>query len=226
MRGHALFVTASGTEVGKTLVAAALAHWLRAKDMHPRVLKPVASGFDGAQPEETDTGTLLRAAGIPVTPESVAACTPWRFKEPISPDMAAAREGRTIDFDAVATHCRTAMTGPEPILIEGIGGAMVPLDATHTVRDLIAALEVPAVLVTGSYLGALSHALTAAEALATKNVKIAGVVVSESDASPVPLEESAACLARYLGSVAVLTVPRIQGTRPWERAPDLTGLLE
>ncbi len=225
MSARALFVTASGTEVGKTLVTAALAHQLRARGESVRVLKPVASGFDPAAPEASDTGLLLAAAGVAPTAEAIAVATPWRFAAPISPDMAAAREGRAIPFDALVAHCRTACAADAAVLIEGIGGVMVPLDATRTVRDLIAALGIPAVLVAGSYLGALSHALSAAEALAARGIPIAGMVVSESETSPVPVAESAACLARFLAPVPVLTVPRLDGPRPWERAPDLTGLV-
>lgn len=220
-----LFITAAGTDVGKTLIACALAHQLKMRGDPVRILKPVASGFDDAAPEDSDTCHLLRAAGVEPTAAAINAATPWRFSAPLSPDMAAAREGRTIDFAALTNHCRAAITGEGITLIEGIGGTMVPLTARETVRDLIKALDIPAVLVTGSYLGALSHGLTAAESLATQGIKIAGIVVSESESPPVPLNETAAALARFT-QIPVLTVPRLAlGPRLWEQAPDLTGLI-
>lgn len=222
---RALFVTASGTEVGKTLVTASLAHQLRAKGETVRVLKPVASGFDDPDPLASDTAILLEAAGLAFNTENIEACTPWRFPDPISPDMAAARAGTEIPFDALADHCRAAMTADGTTLIEGIGGTMVPLDATHTVRDLIKTLGVPAVVVSGSYLGALSHALTAVQSLSAAGATVAGVVVSESAKSPVPVAESVSCLERFLPGTPVLTVPRLAGARPWEAAPDLTSLV-
>lgn len=225
MSANGLFITACGTEVGKTLVTAALTHQLRTKGENVRVLKPVASGFDENNVGETDTGILLTAAGLPLTAENVAACTPWRFPEPISPDMAAAHAGRTIDFDALAADCRWALGDDGTALIEGIGGALVPLDATHTVRDLIKALEIPALVVTANYLGALSHTLTAVESLTATGIPIAGVVVNDTEDPPVPIEESAACLTRFLPPVPLVTVPRLKGARPWEQAPDLTGLV-
>ena len=101
--------------------------------------------------------------------------------------MAAARAGRAIPYDAVLAHCRDAVASNDVTVIEGIGGTMVPLDARHTVRDLIAALDIPAVVVSGSYLGALSHTLTAVQSLAALDIRVAGVVVSESETSPVPI---------------------------------------
>ncbi|MFT5540255.1 MAG: dethiobiotin synthetase [Alphaproteobacteria bacterium] len=221
-----LFITAAGTEVGKTLITCALAHQLKARGDQVRVLKPVASGFDEGTPTDSDTFHLLTAAGVEPTPEAIHAATPWRFVAPISPDMAAAREGRVIDFAALADHCRAALTGDGVTLIEGIGGTMVPLTARETVRDLIRAFDIPTVLVTGSYLGALSHALTAAGSLTTQGIKIAAIVVSESESAPVPLAEIAQALARFT-QAPVLTVPRLSpAPRLWEQVPDLTSLLE
>jgi dethiobiotin synthetase len=94
------------------------------------------------------------------------------------------------------------------MLVEGVGGAMVPLATPHTVRDWIAELGLPVLLVAGSYLGTISHTLTAAEALHAKGVNIATVVLSESETSPVPLEETAAAIGQFLPGVANHLIPR------------------
>jgi dethiobiotin synthetase len=191
-----------------------------------RILKPVASGFDDAAPEDSDTCHLLRAAGVEPTAAAINAATPWRFRAPLSPDMAAMREGRSIDFAALTNHCRDTLSGDGVTLIEGIGGTMVPLTAHETVRDLIKALDIPAVLVTGSYLGALSHALTAAGSLTALGIQIAAIVVSESETAPVPLADTAQALARFT-QTPVLTVPRLTpAPRLWEQVPDLTALFK
>lgn len=221
----AVFVTASGTEIGKTLVACALAHQARIAGRPVRVLKPVATGFDEMNMGESDTINLLTAAGIPLTENAVVACTPWRFREPLAPDMAAARENRTIDFGAVLAHCRAALGENHLTVIEGVGGTMVPLGGSETVRDLIAELEVPAVLVAGSYLGAVSHALCALESLLVRAIPVRGIVVSESVNAPVPLDETCAAIADF-SPVPVIALPRLAaGTRPWEAAPDFSALL-
>lgn len=203
-----IFVTASGTGVGKTFVTARLAAELAASGRRVQALKPVATGFDAARLEDNDAAVLLRALGRDVTNENVAAVSPWRFAAPLSPDMAAARESRAVPFAALVDHCRTAAARAEITLIEGIGGVMVPLDDEHTVLDWIAALGAPALLVVGSYLGTLSHGLTAAAALRARGVPLAAIVVSESLEQPVPASETAATLARFASPARVVVLPR------------------
>ena len=227
----ARFITASGTGVGKTLVAAALTWQLRRRGTAARALKPVVSGFTDRAAARSDSGRLLSAQNTPVTAETVAAISPWRFRAPLSPDMAAAREGRVIEFDALVGFCNEAVAGAEreggAVLIEGVGGVMAPLTAQATVVDWIAALDVPAVLVVGSYLGALSHALTAAAVLETRRVTLDAVIVSQSARSPVPLAETVATLRRFLAPAKLIAVERIAGRRPrWKSAPDLTAVLD
>ena len=202
-----LFVTATGTEIGKTLVTAALCHELRAAGRPVRALKPVLSGYDPAMLAKSDPGVLLASLGEAVTEEAVAEITPWRFAAPLSPDMAAAREGRSLDLGEIVAFCR-AQEG-DPLLIEGIGGAMVPLDERHTVLDWIAALGAPALVVAGSYLGTISHTLTTLAAVRARGVAVAGLVISESPESPVPLAETAQTINRHGGPVPTVLVPRL-----------------
>ena len=83
------------------------------------------------------------------------------------------------------------------LFIEGVGGIMVPLDARHTVLDWMAALDIPLLLVVGSYLGTISHTLTALDVLAQRNLKIAAIVVSESERGTVALDDTVASIARF-----------------------------
>ena len=100
--------------------------------------------------------------------------------------MAARRENRSIDFDALVTFSRDAVAGAKDLLlIEGIGGVMVPLNETHTVLDWMAALNIPLVLVAGSYLGSLSHTLTCLDVLARRGLAVKAVVVNETPGSAV-----------------------------------------
>jgi dethiobiotin synthetase len=203
-----VFVTSSGTEIGKTFVTLKLIEELKAAGRRVQALKPVASGFDAEHAEGSDTALLLRAQGLGVTQTNLDAVSPWRFAAPLSPDMAAARERRAIPFDALVAHCREASSRPGTTLIEGIGGVMVPLDAQNTVLDWIAALGAPALLVVGSYLGTLSHGLTAALALRNRGIRLLAIVVSESVDQPVPVAETAAAFARFVAPVPVQVLPR------------------
>lgn len=214
-----LFVTSSGTGIGKTFVCCRLLEALP-RHLRVRAVKPVVTGFpaepasgaaagtsSGAAFAESDSGRILRAQGLSLDAHAIAATSPWRFRAPLSADMAAAREGRTIDFDELVGFSR-APAGIDLNLVEGIGGVMAPLDGTHTVLDWIAALEARALLVVGSYLGALSHSLTAHGALTARGVPIAAIVISQSAEEPVPTAETAASLERFVGATPVLILPR------------------
>lgn len=215
------FITATGTGIGKTLVTSVLTRQLRAKGKTVRALKPVISGFSDATLDDSDTAELLRAMDRPLTPESIADISPWRFAEPISPDMAAIREGRTIDFRKLIEFCK-APVDAEHILIEGVGGAFVPLNDNHTVADWIAELSIPAILVCGSYLGTLSHTIATLEALNNRRVTVTGIIISESPESPVPMAETAAALGRFVGTVEIACLSHMNH---WMNAPDLTNLI-
>ena len=207
----AVFVTASGTDIGKTYVAEALLRQWRQSGRLVAVLKPLLSGYDPADAASSDTGRLLTASGVAITPESIDLVSPWRYAAPLSPNMAAAREGKTVPVDDVIAYCAAAIAEADEsgmsLLIEGIGGVMVPLDDTRTVADLIAALGIPAILVGGSYLGSLSHTLTAYEALRARNVTVDSVIVSETPDSDVPLDETRDVLARFVVPVPVEVMP-------------------
>lgn len=218
------FITASGTETGKTFVTSLLIRQLRAKAKSVRALKPLITGYTDEAAPQSDTRHLLDALGLPMNAQNIAAISPWRFEAPLSPNMAAQREARQIDLKEVVNFCNAARNGGEDyLLIEGVGGVMVPLDDIYTVRDWIMILQMPALLVTGSYLGSISHTLTALEALQARGIKVAGIVVSESAHSGVPLAETLETLTYFSNGV------RIQGLLRGvanENTPDLTYLLE
>lgn len=172
-----IFITASGTNIGKTYVTCLLARELRAQGARVQVLKPVISGFEC--PKESDTALLLEAMGQEVTPENIAEISPWRFKAPLSPHDAARREGKEIIFDELIAFCQDEKwQSNDYLLIEGVGGVMVPLSDQHTVRDWISALDCQTLLVTGLYLGTLSHSFSAIESLGKK---ISAVIISQSE---------------------------------------------
>jgi dethiobiotin synthetase len=153
---------------------------------------------------------LLKALGRDVTPDEIAAIAPWRFRAPLSPDLAAAREGRSLDFDELIAFARAAIAKDSGTLfIEGVGGIMVPIDAQRTVLDWMAALGIPIILVVGGYLGTLSHTLTALDVLAQRKLSIAAIVVSESERNPIALDETVASIARFAGTVPVFGLPRL-----------------
>jgi len=208
----AYFVTSTGTDIGKTFVTAGLIRHLREESRPVAALKPLVSGYDSSVVETSDPAVLLRALGRQVTADEIAAVAPFRFRAPLSPDLAAAREGRSVDVEALLQFSRDAVAAADGTLfIEGVGGIMVPLDAKRTVLDWMAALGLPVILVVGGYLGTISHTLTAIDVIAKRSLRIACIVVSEKDNDTVPLDDTVATIARFSGDAEVVGLPRLPG---------------
>jgi dethiobiotin synthetase len=194
----AVFITGTGTGVGKTFVCAGLIHYFRGLGQPVNALKPLVSGFDLAAPSGSDPAILIEALGREVKPEELKRVSPWRFRAPLSPDMAARAENKAIDFQAVVDFCRAAIARNDgALLIEGIGGIMVPLDDRHTVLDLMSLLNLPLILVGGGYLGTLSHVLSAQDVILRHALELRAIVVSETEGAPVPLDATLATLANF-----------------------------
>jgi len=208
------FITGAGTDIGKTYVTSLLVRQLKAAGRRVVALKPVVSGvpvIDNPDFAASDTAWLLAAQGLAITPATVGACSPWRFKQPLSPDMAAAAEGQTVSLQAVLDWCRTQIgtaADGAVVLIEGVGGVMSPMTSDALNLDLIKALGCEVLLVTGSYLGALTHALTAIETLKAHDVAVKTVILNESAGSGVDFDTTAETLRRHAGDALVLAVRR------------------
>lgn len=204
----AIFLTATGTDIGKTFVAVGLIRELKRRGRDVSAVKPVASGFEEWSAPASDPARLLAALELPTSADEIARIAPWRFRAPLAPDMAAKREGRRLDFSELIDFCRTEIAAcADVLLIKGIGGVMVPLDERHTVLDWMAALRLPVLLVAGSYLGTIGHCLTALAVLRQRGLAVTGLIVSETDGSAVPLADTAASIARFAGEVPVVALP-------------------
>jgi dethiobiotin synthetase len=218
----AYFVTATGTDIGKTFVTAGLIRHLRAHKKKVDALKPIVSGFDLATAALSDPGMLLEALDEPIVPQALDRIAPWRFAAPLSPDMAAEREGKSIDYEALLSFCRDAVAAKDGTLfIEGVGGAMVPLDRHHTVLDWMVALGLPLIVVTGSYLGTISHTLTALDVLGRRNLHVAGLVVNESP-TDIPLAQTIASIRRFAPNTAIASLSRHK--RPTDGASEFASI--
>ncbi len=201
----ALFVSAVGTDVGKTYVACALISALRKQKRPVDAFKPVLSGFDG--PDGSDAARLLQALGRPLS--DLDRMSPLRFKAPLAPPSAARAEGHALTLSDLAARCRERMAETDGLLlIEGAGGIMSPLAEGATNLDLAAELNLPILLVTGSYLGAVSHTLTALEAIKARKLAVAAIVVSESEGDPPPLSEITDALQTFAAAIPAVVATR------------------
>lgn len=211
----AIFITATATDVGKTFVTASLIRHLRDMGRQVEAIKPIVEGYDPAQAATSDPGILLAALGMPFSPEAIDRISPWRFHAAIPPELAARQDGYGIDVDQLVAYCQSAVERRRDILlIEGVGGIMVPLDEERTILDVMMALRLPLILVTGSYPATISHTLTALDSLFRREMHLLATIVNETPGSAVPLEDIVATIARY--TEPVIGVPRQprQGTAP------------
>jgi dethiobiotin synthetase len=206
-----LFVTATGTDIGKTYVTALLVRTLREKGFPVRALKPVISGFDPETAATSDSAILLEAMGENVSEETLAAISPWRYAASLAPNMAARLEDRMVDFNAIVSWSKV-QSGP--VIIEGVGGIMSPISDDRTGLDWMVGLASPALLIGGSYLGALSHTLSAVAAMRARGIRIAGIVVNESEAGSIGLEETAEALKPFVAGLPLVMLSRGLGDGP------------
>lgn len=201
----ALFVTGTGTDVGKTHVTCALIRALKAKGATVDAFKPVVSGFDPKDAAGSDPARLAAALG---SPGDVFRIAPRRYRAPLSPNIAARLEGETLVLDdmVIDAVARAAELRDGLLLVEGAGGVMSPLTDTETNLDMIAALGAPVLLVAGSYLGTISHVLTALVALRAAKARVAAVVLSESLDAP-DLTQTAQALTPFLADAPLFLAP-------------------
>jgi dethiobiotin synthetase len=215
----ALFVTGTDTGVGKTLVTAAIAAALAEDGVRVAVAKPVETGCTSRDGRlfPQDAAALATAAR---SADPLEAICPYRFADPLAPALAAERAGRAIDREALVVGLRERIAAHEAVLIEGAGGLLVPITPIFTYADLAAALGVPVLLVVGSRLGAVNHALLSLEALDRRRLETRGYVLNRLVAGADLVVETNRDLLRSL------TAARCLGELPWvDDAPALLAAL-
>jgi dethiobiotin synthetase len=203
----AVFVTGTGTEVGKTVVAAALAHTLAAQGKRVAVFKPAVTGLD--ESGEADHELLRRAAGCDQEAEEIA---PYRYGPPASPHLAAALAGEEIEPARLGEVARAAATGAEALVCEGVGGLLVPLSPGYLVRDLAVDLGFPLVVVASPGLGTINHTLLTLESARSAGLEVAFVVLSPWPEEPTEVERSNRETIASLGEVR--TLPPLDLSQP------------
>jgi dethiobiotin synthetase len=207
--GPGFFVTGTGTEVGKTIVAAAIARTAAARGARVAVFKPAVSGLDeGGEP---DHALLRRASGSEQTDDQIA---PYRYGPPVSPHLAAELAGEEIDPDRLRATASAAAAGADLLVAEGVGGFLVPLTPTYLVRDLARELALPVVIAAAPGLGTINHTLLTVEAARAARLEVAAVVLTPWPDEPAELERSNRETIAALGGVAVEALPTLDLSRP------------
>lgn len=209
MRG--LFVTGTGTEVGKTVVAAALARTATASGERVAVFKPAVSGIDELGEEIADHELLRLAAGSMQSDEEIA---PYRYGPAVSPHLAAELARERIDPARLAAAARAAGDRSDLLVCEGVGGFLVPLAPGYLVRDLARDLGLPVVIAAPPGLGTINHTLLTAEAVRGAGLELGAVVLTPWPDGPSAMEQSNRSTIGALTGTEVLTLPEIDLARP------------
>jgi dethiobiotin synthetase len=208
-----LFVTGTDTEVGKTIVAAAICAALAERGERVAAFKPAVTGLDDDPGEwGHDHELLASVANAGQSPEDVA---PYRFGPPLSPHFAAEQAGVEIDTERLVSAAQEGAAEADVLVVEGVGGLMVPLTPDYLVRNLAVELELPVVIAARTGLGTINHSLLTIEAAWTAELRVAAVVLTPWSEDPAPIERSNGETVERLGEVTVAALP---ATTPSELA--------
>ncbi len=225
MPARGIFVTGTGTEVGKTVVAAAIARTLAAEGRHVAVFKPCVTGLDefpaadgticrpigDKSSRRPDHEVLALAAGSGQSADEIA---PYRYGPPASPHLAAALAGEEIDPGRLRKAAAAAATGVDEIVCEGVGGLLVPLAPGYLVRDLAVDLGYPLVVVASPGLGTINHTLLTLESVRAAGLEVASVVLTPWPGQPTEIERSNRETIALVGEVEVQTLPPLDLSAP------------
>jgi dethiobiotin synthetase len=216
MRG--VFVTGTGTEVGKTVVAAVIAHTLATDGVRVAVFKPAVSGLvAGGEP---DYAILRRAARSDQTDDEIA---PYRFEPAVSPHLGAELGGDPIEPPRLLAAAHRAAARADALVCEGVGGLLVPLTLGYLVRDLARDLGLPVVIATDPGLGTINHTLLTIEAARVVGLQVTAVVLTPWPADPSAVERSNREAIERLGGVETEVLPELDLDVP-DSWPDLKPL--
>jgi dethiobiotin synthetase len=209
MRG--LFVTGTDTEVGKSVVAAALTAALAARGVAVGAFKPVVTGLDDAPEPGKPHDHELLAACAGMTPAEVA---PYRFGPAVSPHLAAELAGTVIDPTILIETARRNGDG-RTLIAEGVGGLLVPLTVVGTlVLDLVVELGLPLVIVARPGLGTINHTLLTLQVARAAGVTVRGVVMTPWPDAPTAMQRSNRSTVEALGDVPVAALPHLADFTP------------
>ena len=224
-----LFITGTDTGVGKTVVAGAIAAWFRARHHTVAVSKPIATGCprrrEGLVSEDAEF-----LASCADTRHPLDLVCPQRYAEPLAPAVAAARAGQPVDWSEVDRSLRIMSGDADVLIVEGVGGILVPLDEGRLVLDMAAELNFPTVIVARPNLGTINHTLLTLHALRSRHVPVAGIVINRYPAdTPGLAEETNPRAIEQFGRAPILAIlphdPTVTDP-PRVLTPDLVAPLE
>jgi dethiobiotin synthetase len=199
---NGIFVTGTDTDVGKTMISSGLAAVLKEKKIDVGVFKPLLSGIAREDPI-SDTSLLKRLSQTTLSYEEI---TPFEFKEPLAPYMAAKLEGKSVRLEEVVNHWENIKGKHDFFIVEGAGGISVPLGEDFLVSDLIKALKLPIVIVARPNLGTVNHIFLTVQYAKSQGLTIAGIVINGKNEHPDLAEKTNPELIEKLCGVPILGI--------------------
>lgn len=205
----AYFVTGTDTEIGKTLVSSALVYQCVQHGQKTGAMKPVASGADWNDGQwcNADVQALRAQMNVAIP---LSHMNPYLMREATAPHIAAHKEGKKIDLAHIQTCLAEIRSMAERVIVEGVGGFMVPLHDDVTAADLAKQLGLPVILVVGIRLGCINHALLTAQAIEAKGLMLAGWVANHVSDDMLYAQENVATLQRLLRAPLLGEVPYLE----------------
>jgi dethiobiotin synthetase len=204
----ACFVTGTDTEIGKTLISAAILHKLVQHGQRACGMKPIAAGAEERDGElHNEDAAMLRAAGNVHLPQHIT--TPFMLREPCAPHIAAELEGVRIEPVPILTAYAEILGASDATVVEGVGGFCVPFSDEFDSADLAVQLNLPVIMVVGLRLGCINHALLTAEAIVARGLVLAGWVANQVDPDMRFADENVAALAQRMPAPLLGRVPRL-----------------
>ena len=203
-----IFITGSDTGIGKTVFTCALASALKSSGIDVGAMKPFATGIpqkNGFKSEDVEL--LVRHSGAN-DPESLI--NPYFFPIPTSPYQAAKKLGKTIDIDLVLSSYEKLQSSHDVVLVEGIGGILVPVLKDYYVADLIKDLNLDVLMVTGTKIGSVNHTLLTLNACKKYGINVLGLIINQTDTDGYDMQELEENLVFLSGIDVICKIPRIQ----------------
>jgi dethiobiotin synthetase len=221
-----LSITATDTGVGKTVIASAIANWFHHRGKRVGVCKIAATGcvLRGGQLISEDAESLACASGSRFPLDIIC---PIRYAEPLAPAVAAERAGIPLDWSLLQQSLDTLASQSDVLIVEGVGGVMVPMDDRHTVLDVAAWLKLPTVVVARPTLGTINHTWLTVNALRAAGVDVAGVVINRclANSTDVAEQTNPAAIEKWGRVPVVCRVPE-EAISPHHLSAGLVSALE
>lgn len=184
------FITGTDTDVGKTFIAAGIAYVAQSKGMSVGISKPIScGGIDDAR-------FYKRQLKLN---DSIDSINPVKFKQPLSPYAAMKNEKQKIDLHKIKESVKILAKDRDLVLVEGLGGALVPIKKGYYVADMISDLNIPCVIIVRAGLGTINHSLMTIESLRKRKIKIAGIIMNGFDGGEVSQRSNAQVIEELSG---------------------------